>query len=166
MSQPILAVDVDGVIALLGHDEQDDPPAVQLQLIDGMMHCISLSAGERLRRLSEHYELVWASGWEGRANDHFPALLGIPRLPYLSFGRAARFGSAQWKLGPLEAYGRSCPIAWIDDSFDERCDAWARERPAPTMLVRVDPRRGLEEAHTEALVAWALGLEREATETS
>jgi hypothetical protein len=166
MSRPILAVDVDGVIALLGHDEQGGSPSVQLQLIDGMMHCISLSAGERLRRLTEHYELVWASGWEGRASDHLPQLLGIPKLPYISFGGAARFGSAHWKLDPLEAYGRSRPIAWIDDSFDERCDAWARERTAPTLLVRVDPRRGLEEAHTEALLAWALGLEREAAEAS
>jgi hypothetical protein len=163
MARPILAVDVDGVIALLGYEEGDDSPAVQLQLIDGMMHCISLSSGERLRRLAEHYDLVWASGWEGRANDYFPALLGIPQLPHIGFGRAARFGSAHWKLGPLDAYARDRPVAWVDDNFDERCDAWARERPAPTMLVPVDPRRGLEESHAEALVAWARGLERAAT---
>ena len=46
-----------------------------------MAHCISLAAGERLRRLAEHYELVWATGWEDRANDHLPQILGLPRAP-------------------------------------------------------------------------------------
>ena len=37
-----------------------------------MVHCISLAAGERLRRLGEHYDLVWASGWEEKANYYLP----------------------------------------------------------------------------------------------
>ena len=91
-----------------------------------MVHCISLVAGERLRRLAEHYELVWATGWEDRANDYLPNLLGLPELPYLSFDGAARFGSAHWKLGPLDEYGRGRAMAWVDDNFDESCYAWAR----------------------------------------
>lgn len=129
-----------------------------MELIDGMMHSISMSAGAHLQRLAGHYELVWATGWEGRANEHFPELLGIPTLPYLSFGGAARFGSAHWKLGPLDAYGTSRPIAWIDDSFDDKCRAWARERSAPTLLVPVEPHRGLEDAHADELAAWAESL--------
>jgi hypothetical protein len=163
MTKPVLAVDVDGVIALFGHDQQADPPAVHFELIDGMMRCISLAAGNCLWRLSQHYELVWATGWEERANERLPELLGIPKLPHLSFDGAARFGSADWKLGPLDAYGRDRAIAWIDDSFDERCNAWAQARSAPTMLVPIDPCRGLEEAHAESLLVWARDLEREAT---
>ncbi len=64
------------------------------------MHCISLRAGERLRRLSEHFELVWASGWEDKANYYLPKLLGLPELPHVSFETDARFGIAHWKLGP------------------------------------------------------------------
>ena len=62
------------------------------------------SRAERLLQLSEHYELVWATGWEDRANDYLPNLLGLPELPHLSFDGAARFGSAHWKLGPLDKY--------------------------------------------------------------
>ena len=29
-------------------------------------------AGERLQRLSEHYDLVWATGWEDKANYYLP----------------------------------------------------------------------------------------------
>ena len=71
-----------------------------------MVHCISLAAGERLQRLAEHYELVWATGWEDKANYYLPNILGLPELPHLSFDGAARFGSAHWKLGPLDEYGR------------------------------------------------------------
>src|SRR5688572_1538040 len=99
--RPILAVDVDGVISLFGFEEPPDRTVARFELIDGMVHCISVAAGERLRRLSEVYDLVWATGWEDRANDVLPVLLGLPELPYLTFDGAARFGSAHWKLAPL-----------------------------------------------------------------
>ena len=93
-----------------------------------MVHCISLPAGERLLRLAEHFELVWATGWEDKANDYLPNILGLPELPHLTFDGAARFGSAHWKLGPLDEYGEGRAMAWIDDNFDESCYEWARER--------------------------------------
>ena len=162
--KPVLAVDVDGVISLFGFD---DPPAkeqARFQLVDGIMHGISLAAGARLRRLADHYELVWATGWENRANDHLPQMLGLAQLPYLSFDGTARFGSAHWKLGPLDEYCRGRAMAWIDDNLDESCYEWARGRQEPTLLVPTEPDRGLEEAQTEALIGWARGLERERDE--
>jgi hypothetical protein len=164
MSRPLLAVDVDGVISIFGFDEPPGRDEAQFELIDGMVHCISLPAGRRLLRLAEHYELVWATGWEDRANDYLPNILGLPELPHLTFNGAARFGSAHWKLGPLDAYCRGRAMAWIDDNLDESCYEWARERPEPTLLVPTEPQFGLEEAQTEALTGWALGLEREAQE--
>jgi hypothetical protein len=166
MTRPILAVDVDGVISLFGFEEPPDGAMARFQLIDGMMHCISLAAGDRLRRLAEHYDLVWATGWEDKANDYLPNILGMPELPYLSFDGAARFGSAHWKLGPLDEYGRGRPLAWIDDNFDDSCYEWARQRSEQTLLVPTETHLGLEEAHTEALAAWAKGLARETRERS
>jgi hypothetical protein len=159
MSRPILAVDVDGVISLFGFDEPPGGGAARFELIDGMVHCISLTAGERLRRLAEHYELVWATGWEDRANDYLPNLLGLPELPYLTFDGAARFGSAHWKLGPIDEYGEGRALAWIDDNFDESCYEWAQGREEPTLLVPTEAHLGLEEAQVEALTAWARGLD-------
>ena len=156
--KPILAVDVDGVISLFGFDDPPDRSQARFELIDGMVHCISLRAGDRLRRLSEAFELIWATGWEDRANDVLPGLLGLPELPYLTFDGAARFGTAHWKLGPLDEYARDRAMAWIDDSFDESCYEWARERGAPTLLVPTESSLGLEEAHADALSAWAAEL--------
>jgi hypothetical protein len=158
---PVLAVDIDGVISLFGFDESVQPgrgdaskAPGEFHLIDGMLHCIALETGPRLERLSEVYELVWASGWEDRANDHLPGILGVPKLPYLTFDGRARFGTAHWKLDALEDYAHSRPLGWIDDSLDETCYEWAEDRSAPTLLVPTESDVGLLDAHVEALEAW------------
>jgi hypothetical protein len=156
--RPILAVDIDGVISLFGYDQAGDEHPGQLHLIDGMLHCISLPAAGRLKRLAKAYDLVWASGWEDRANDHLPQILGLPELPYLAFNGKARFGTAHWKLKPIERYSRGRALAWIDDSLDDSCYRWAEQRPEPTLLVPSESEIGLEEGHVEALLSWAKDL--------
>jgi hypothetical protein len=158
MERPILAVDVDGVISLFAFDDPPDRSLARFALIDGMVHCISVAAGERLQRLSSLYDLVWATGWEDRANDSLAPLLGLPELPFLTFDGAARFGTAHWKLGPLDDYAGERPLAWVDDSFDESCYEWAGERRAPTLLIPTRSSLGLEESQTETLLAWARDL--------
>jgi hypothetical protein len=153
---PVLAVDVDGVISLFGFDGPLDQVPGRFHLIDGIAHCIADGAGTRLLRLAEHYELVWATGWEERANDHLPLLLGLPAdLPVLTFGGRARFGTAHWKLDALDDYAGDRPLAWIDDSLDKSCRRWATRRSAPTLLVPTESHIGLTEAHTDALLSWA-----------
>jgi hypothetical protein len=154
--RPLLAVDIDGVISLFGFEER--PAHTQLQLVDGVPHCISLPCGDRLRRLSESFELVWASGWEDKANFYLPHILGLPELPHIGFDVAPRSGGAHWKLAALEEYCGERAIAWVDDNFDESCYEWAERRPAPTLLVPTEPHLGLEEGHVEALSAWATSL--------
>ena len=164
--RPILAVDVDGVISLFGFDQPPERSKASYELIDGMLHCISLEVGGRLRRLAERFELVWATGWEDRANDVLPRLLGLPELPVIGFDGAARWGSAHWKLAPLDEFGSDRPLAWIDDSFDDSCYVWARtrqDRGIPTLLVPTESDLGLEEAHAEALINWAVDLESSPT---
>jgi hypothetical protein len=162
MSLPILAVDIDGVISLFSFDQPPDRSVARYELVDGTMHCISLPAGERLLRLAQHYELIWASGWEDKANYYLPTILGLPELPHLTFDGQARFGSSHWKLGPIEAYCQGRALAWVDDNFDDSCYEWARDRSEPTLLVPTEPDTGLGEAETEALIAWASGLDVEA----
>ncbi|MDX6607575.1 MAG: hypothetical protein QOD14_2115 [Solirubrobacterales bacterium] len=159
---PLLAVDIDGVISLFGFDHSVEPggggdPSKapgEFHLIDGLLHCIALETGPRLIRLAKSYELVWASGWEDRANDHLPGILGVPELPYLTFDGRARFGTAHWKLEALDEYAGSRPLAWIDDSLDSSCQEWAKKRSAPTLLVPTESDVGLLDAHVEALERW------------
>jgi len=155
MEKPVLAVDVDGVISVFGWDGPLDNAPGRFHLIDGIAHCIPEAVGERLRRLAEHYELVWATGWEDRANDYLPSILGLEgQLPYLTFGGRARFGTAHWKLEALDDYAAGRPLAWVDDCLDASCYGWAEERTAPTLLVPIDSGVGLTEAQVEALIRW------------
>lgn len=160
--RPILAVDIDGVISLFGFQQPYDAAKIgtedapgEFHLIDGMLHCIKLETGPQLNRLGELYELIWASGWESRANDHLPEILGVPKLHHLTFDGRAEFGTAHWKLEALEDYGGDRPLAWIDDSLDRSCYEWAERRSAPTLLVPTESAVGLEEGHVAALESWA-----------
>jgi HAD domain in Swiss Army Knife RNA repair proteins len=158
--RPILFVDVDGVISLFGFAPAAERLPGPFHWIDGVAHCIPEECGERLRRLSELFELVWATGWEHKANEHLPFLLNLParELPVLWFGGRAVFGSADWKLDAIDKYAGDRPAAWIDDNIDERCEAWARERAAPTLLVKTASAEGMTDEHVKRLLDWAEDL--------
>ncbi len=154
--QPVLFVDVDGVISLFDPDGIIDMPG-PFHWIDGVAHCIPPDSGPLLERLGRHFELVWASGWEGVANECLPAILDLdlPELEYLTFDGRASFGSSDWKVTAIDEYAGSRPAAWIDDNIDARGRRWAELRDAPTLLVDAAPSVGLTRAHTEQLVRWA-----------
>ncbi len=156
MDRPLLLIDVDGVISLFGFDPAL-PPAGRFELVDGIAHFLSATAGEHLLELAQDFELAWCTGWEEKANEYLPLALGIPAaLPYVTFDPVERPASAHWKLSSIEAYaGPSRPLAWIDDAHDERCAAWAQARAAPTLLVATEPAVGLTEAHVAKLLSWA-----------
>jgi len=150
--KPLLFVDVDGVLSLFGFKEL---PA-HLHWIDGVAHCIPPDSGPRLVRLAERYELVWATGWEEKANEYLPHLLSLPfrELPTLTFDGRAVFGTAHWKLDAIEAYAGGRPLAWIDDSLDDECREWARRRLAPTLLIETQSAVGLTDEQVARLLAW------------
>jgi hypothetical protein len=158
--RPILAVDIDGVVSLFGFDEPPTSSGVEFHLVDGRMQCLSITAARLLCQLADQFEVVWVTGWEGGAQG-MSRLLRLPRWPYLTFAGAARFGSADWKLAPLEKYARGRALAWIDDSFDEVCYEWAQRREEPTLLIATEPEVGLLEVHAEALSGWARSLAAE-----
>jgi hypothetical protein len=156
-SRPILFVDVDGVISLFGFTPEVRELPGPLHWIDGVAHCIPQSVGPRLVQLAEDFELVWATGWEERANEHLPYLLGLPfrDLPCLLFDGRAVFGSAHWKLDAIDEYAGERPAAWIDDNIDDACREWAEGRDAPTLIVQTRPAVGLTDEHVRELLDWA-----------
>jgi hypothetical protein len=159
--RPILFVDVDGVISLFGFSPGAGQLPGPLHWIDGVAHCIPDDVGARLVTLADRFELVWATGWEERANEHLPFILQVPfrDLPTLVFGGRAVFGSAHWKVDAINEYAGNRPAAWIDDNIDETCAAWAEGRAAPTLIVETSPSVGLTDEHVAELLAWADELE-------
>jgi hypothetical protein len=157
---PILFVDVDGVISLFGFTPGAGTLPGPLHWIDGAAHCIPDEVGARLRSVAEEFELVWATGWEERANEHLPYLLNLPfrELPCLTFDGRAVFGTAHWKLDAIDEYAGDRPAAWIDDNIDETCHAWAEAREAPTLIVETESSEGITDEHVARLLEWARAL--------
>jgi hypothetical protein len=169
-------VDIDGVISLFTRQipaigsasagREQAEIAGSLHSIDGMLHYLSATAASHLLSLARVFELVWASGWEEKADEYLPHLLGLPAgMPFLSFQRRPRGDggagvslAAHWKLEAVDAYAGERPLAWIDDAFNPACHAWAHARAAPTLLVNTVPERGLTRAEARQLEGWAARL--------
>src|SRR5437764_1382056 len=156
MNRPLLLIDVDGVISLFGFDP-DSPPGGRFEMVDGIAHFLSSTAGEHLRTLCGAFEPAWCTGWEEKANEYLPRALGLPEpFPFLSFAPAIPQMAGHWKLAAIDRYaGPDRPLAWIDDAHDERCTAWAQSRPGPTLLIGTEPATGITEAHVARLLDWA-----------
>jgi hypothetical protein len=156
--KPVLFCDIDGVISLWGFGE-DTRPAGVYAVVDGVPHFLSTRAAEHLLALGSAFELVWCSGWEEKADEYLPTLLGVPSgLPHLSFdgrSRAEVSARAHWKLAAIEEHAGDRPLAWVDDAFNDACHAWAAQRAAPTLLVATEPAVGLADEHADALRAFA-----------
>jgi hypothetical protein len=120
-NQPLLLVDVDGVLSLFGFEGSTPPPG-KGALIDGVPHLLSQHAADALNGLAAAFECVWCTGWEERADEHLPHLLGVPSgWRHLVFDEATGPGTSSpghWKLDAIDAYaGTDRPLAWIDDAF-------------------------------------------------
>jgi len=169
--RPLLMADIDGVISLFGAPSPAGAPSLDgsFHSIEGIPHFLSAAAAAHLLALERFFDLVWASGWEEKANEHLPRLLGLPRsLPFLRFSRptAAPGGpvgpavtQGHWKLEAIDTYAGGRPLAWVDDALSPDCHEWAAARPVPTLLVQTVPERGLTAHEAQQLEDWARALQ-------
>ena len=161
--KPLLFVDVDGVISVYGFNPQKAAAGTigKLHNVDGILHHIGPGMAERLGALGEVFELVWATGWGHRANEHLVLILGMPgELEVVEFEVApSTDSSGHWKLRALDRRaGSERPAAWIDDGHNDSCVEWAESRSAQTLLVTTDPFVGMTDDHVQTLTVWARGL--------
>jgi hypothetical protein len=126
--------------------------------------------GPELLRLP--FDLVWATTWEREANSHIGPRIGLPELPVVAWPRAATPGAAApetgvvrppdgprlyWKTRHLADYAAGRPFAWVDDHISTADVRWcAEEYPAPTLLLPIDARSGLQAGDFAALERWAV----------
>ena len=152
--RPLLFLDVDGVIALNAFSKGLPPGEVCASAL-GYIYLPDRTGG-LVRELTKRFDVVWATGWEHRANTGLLRPLGLrEELPVITFGKKARHGSADWKLKRVNAYAGRRPAAWLDDHLDDCHERWAAERSEPTLLIPVDPHTGLTPDHVERLLHWA-----------
>jgi hypothetical protein len=157
--KPRILIDVDGVINALGHVPMADrrlARGYQIQIADGLI--------DRLRRMIEPFNPIWATAWEHHAAIEISPLIdGVgadwDHIEFPYFGNDPRVRNT-WKLEGVLAWAErpenaSVPLIWVDDDLDEDAEEWAAERTAAgayTLLVRTDADQGLtDEDVTRAL---------------
>jgi hypothetical protein len=112
--------------------------------------------GRRLAAL--RCEPVWATTWTADANECIAPRLGLPDLPVVQWPDPSgpdEPGGLHWKTRALVRHAAGRPFVWVDDEITAADRAWtAAHHPAPALLHRVDPRRGLTEADYATVTAW------------
>jgi hypothetical protein len=114
--------------------------------------------GPRLLKLE--FDLVWATTWEHDANIWIGPAIGLPELPVVSLrpSEAARQDpdGLYWKTRSVVEFAAGRPFAWVDDYVTRTDGRWCAEHhPTPTLLLPINPARGLAESDFAALARWA-----------
>lgn len=154
--RPLVVLGISDVVVLEG--ETDVPVTVHEVSAWGRWVrevAIPDAAVRSIHRLAEKYEIVWASEWGHNAHTAFATALELPEEPW-------PFLPVQFdKLDAIRAYAGGLPWAWIDGPVVDLHDPGLVE---DGVVVRVDPRRGLDgvdlDAVEEALAQLIVARER------
>lgn len=118
MSKPICFLDVDGVINACPPIPGEKVFAVT---VNGLRYPICIPSGteERIAKLSEHFEMVWATTWREKAHPNFAEHLGLdpeepcPHIEFIHYKLPSIVEHA------VENHLREAilrPWVWIDDN--------------------------------------------------
>ena len=116
------------------------------------------------RLLTLECPIVWATTWADEANDVIAPLLALPALPVIPWPHTAPEPEhgLHWKTTFLTRCSDGRPFVWLDDEItDVDRRSVATHHPAPTLLHRTDPHRGLTADTVTAAQRW---LRRGSTE--
>ncbi|MFC5954747.1 HAD domain-containing protein [Streptomyces pratens] len=149
--RPVLFLDVDGPLIPFGE-------TVREPLTHGgnpLLGRLDPTVGASLLALP--CDLVWATTWQHEANDTIAPRLGLPRLPVMDWPEAdppAPRG-LHWKTRPLSEWAGHRPFVWLDDEIGAMDRLWIESaHPAPALLLRVDPAKGLTEEDVMVVGEW------------
>lgn len=138
-SRPWLLLDVDGVVLPAGGDGT----------------ALDAALARELDLLAQVYDLAWATSWGGSANvllretgrSPWPVVPGVPILG----GDPDGYDSP--RVAPVLDFVGDRPFAWVEDQLS-RHDASALTADYECLLLRPNPRRGMDRDHLDALWAW------------
>ncbi|MFD8500421.1 HAD domain-containing protein [Amycolatopsis sp. NPDC059657] len=154
-SLALLFLDVDGPLIPFGARNY---PIFSPNADNPLLSRLDPSHGPRLAALP--CSLVWATSWLDDANDSIAPLLGLPRLPVVTwpespFDEQDERAGLHWKTRALVAWAAGRPFAWVDDELTATDQAWVAEHHAGRALLhRVDHRLGLTDTDYGTLAAW------------
>lgn len=162
--KPLLLIDVDGPLnpwAKSNSQSRKDKRFTRHKLL-GFTVWLSEWHGEELMKLTDVYDLVWATTWEHDANALIAPRVGVPELPVIEFARdlpsVPPVPGLHWKVAAILKYCAGRPFVWVDDEVGAVDGVYAgQHHGAPFLMLRIDPTTGLTEEHFDSLREWAEG---------
>ena len=119
----------------------------------------------RVRTLTAALNLARASHYGYHANEVFASYLGVPSLPCAPWHATKPGGSHGTRRGIGHWIGDR-PLALVNHYALDLWDDWAAQRAVPTMVIRPDPRTGLNDEDVERLLAFARPINAAAADPS
>lgn len=173
--KPFLLIDVDGPLNPVMSISQArargyDRHMLNPMMADGSMwrdaHGMKLRVflnrahGEGLLKLTDVFDLVWATTWEHEANMLIGPRIGLPKLPVIEFDRSWRLPTrpdgTYFKTHDVVRYVNGRSFAWVDDEVSEHDEEYVAEHhTGPALLCDVSPLTGLTGEHFAKLREWA-----------
>jgi len=95
-------------------------------------------------------EIIWATMWEGDANEWIGPHLGLPKLPFIDWDETSKWDSrglhfktrriASW----MNEHRKGMDFLWIDDECGHHDREWLNDHIEGTAsILRVSPKTGL-----------------------
>ncbi|MFC7303098.1 hypothetical protein ACFQVC_02545 [Streptomyces monticola] len=121
-----------------------------------------LHPGHGARLTALPLELAWATTWMHEANELIAPVIGLRRdLPVIEWPElfARDPDGLYWKTRHVLEWADGRPFAWVDDMItDLDLRHAAQHYDARSLLLRIDPRKGLRQRDFDRLVGWARDL--------
>ncbi|MEU2877377.1 HAD domain-containing protein [Streptomyces sp. NPDC007070] len=160
--RPLLFLDVDGPLIPFGSPPSDHPQTATAPSPPSPGHgnplLTRLDPGLGARLTALGCDLVWATTWTEEANEVVSPRIALPRLPVVEWPASpADEGphGLHWKTRCLVEWADGRPFIWVDDEITAMDRLWVdAAHPGPSLLHRVDPAVGLEDADFRVLTEW------------
>jgi hypothetical protein len=153
--KPILFLDVDGVLNACPPIE-GEPVTRKL----GFPICIPTGTKERVARLSEEFEMVWATTWRDKAHPNFGEDLGLgEEWPHVDFHDLKILSILEYAVQVKLSGTIVQPWVWIDDDAPwEMQTVGLRHDESKTLVLAPDTAVGLTDGHVQRALDFAARL--------
>ena len=150
-NRPALILDIDGVLRVFS-DLRPDNYTVHDKY---PYFAYNPATGDMVRTLLDKTDGYYISTWRENCHDHIGKALLLPEMDWINDDpfRPDAHEFSERALAISGLFGNRS-VVWVDDEIKDRDYEWAKQRSAPTLLMRTNPDVGLTSRQAELIGSW------------